>query len=239
MKKVTLFIFTLIISANSFSSSVEDISTCVATIKQITGLKLDENYAVRNTFLFKPNEVSWPNALCTVDISQKVKNLVVDTETLIVDGIFGLDSKYFLDKAKLDISLAKEELRRRERELTQLDHTITTYLSSYPSNLENAISLFNETIESIFNQNSSDLIESLHKEQAQREAEKLAREESKRLERQAEQHRNEIIVADCVNRGISYFKSIGSYPLLHTDPNKGRSAEEVVRERCNRTTTAF
>ena len=43
----------------------------------------------------------------------------------------------------------------------------------------------------------------------------------------------------CVNRGISYFKEIGSYPTLNSDPNKGRKAEEVALERCKRTTTAF
>jgi hypothetical protein len=46
-------------------------------------------------------------------------------------------------------------------------------------------------------------------------------------------------VAACVQRGIDYFKSIESYPTLKSPPNQGRSAEEVARERCNRTTTAF
>jgi hypothetical protein len=46
-------------------------------------------------------------------------------------------------------------------------------------------------------------------------------------------------VEKCVARGIAYFKEIGSYPMLHTHPNKGRRAEVVARERCNRTTTAF
>jgi hypothetical protein len=43
----------------------------------------------------------------------------------------------------------------------------------------------------------------------------------------------------CVERGIQYFKDIGSYPTLSQPPNTGRSAEVVARERCNRTTTAF
>jgi hypothetical protein len=46
-------------------------------------------------------------------------------------------------------------------------------------------------------------------------------------------------VEDCVLRGVSYFKEIGSYPTLSSAPNKGRKAEVVARERCNRTTTAF
>lgn len=43
----------------------------------------------------------------------------------------------------------------------------------------------------------------------------------------------------CVERGVSYFKEMGSYPTLKSAPNAGRSAEDVARERCNRTTTAF
>jgi hypothetical protein len=46
-------------------------------------------------------------------------------------------------------------------------------------------------------------------------------------------------VASCIDRGVAYFKEIGSYPSLATEPNKGRSAAEVASERCSRTTTAF
>lgn len=42
-------------------------------------------------------------------------------------------------------------------------------------------------------------------------------------------------VEQCINRGIAYFKEIEAYPKLST----GRLADEVARERCNRTTTAF
>lgn len=46
-------------------------------------------------------------------------------------------------------------------------------------------------------------------------------------------------VQACINRGVAYFKEIGSYPTLGSAPNAGRRAEDVARERCNRTTTAF
>lgn len=46
-------------------------------------------------------------------------------------------------------------------------------------------------------------------------------------------------VSACVDRGVAYFKEIGSYPTLTSPPNSGRSAEDVASERCNRTTTAF
>jgi len=42
-------------------------------------------------------------------------------------------------------------------------------------------------------------------------------------------------VESCVARGISYFSSIGAYPML----SDGRKATDTARERCNRTTTAF
>jgi len=46
-------------------------------------------------------------------------------------------------------------------------------------------------------------------------------------------------VEACVSRGVAYFKEVGSYPTLKSAPNTGRRAEDVARERCNRTTTAF
>ena len=46
-------------------------------------------------------------------------------------------------------------------------------------------------------------------------------------------------VEACVSRGIAYFKENGSYPTLSSAPNTGRSADQVARKRCNRTTTAI
>ena len=46
-------------------------------------------------------------------------------------------------------------------------------------------------------------------------------------------------VEGCTSRGVAYFKEIGSYPTLTSSLYAGRSAEEVARERCNRTTSAF
>jgi hypothetical protein len=46
-------------------------------------------------------------------------------------------------------------------------------------------------------------------------------------------------VEACTERGIAYFKEIGSWPTLKTYPSIGRPAEEVAKERCSRATTAF
>ena len=46
-------------------------------------------------------------------------------------------------------------------------------------------------------------------------------------------------VEECVANGVAYFKEIGSYPTLSSAPDTGRRAEDVARERCNRTITAF
>ncbi|MCC2958946.1 hypothetical protein LK540_00665 [Massilia sp. IC2-278] len=46
-------------------------------------------------------------------------------------------------------------------------------------------------------------------------------------------------VARCTERGVAYFKEIGSYPTLTSAPNAGRAAEDVAMERCQRTLTAF
>lgn len=40
---------------------------------------------------------------------------------------------------------------------------------------------------------------------------------------------------ECVTRGTAYYREIGSYPTL-TD---GRSADDVVKARCGRATSAF
>ena len=50
---------------------------------------------------------------------------------------------------------------------------------------------------------------------------------------------NQAQIAVCIERGVSYFREIGSYPNLSSAPNAGRLAEEVAAERCSRTTTAF
>lgn len=50
---------------------------------------------------------------------------------------------------------------------------------------------------------------------------------------------NQSELSACIERGISYYREIGSYPTLSSPPNTGRLAEEVVAERCRRTTTAF
>lgn len=46
-------------------------------------------------------------------------------------------------------------------------------------------------------------------------------------------------VAKCTERGVAYFKEMGSYPKLTSAPNAGRNAEDVAMERCQRTLTAF
>lgn len=43
----------------------------------------------------------------------------------------------------------------------------------------------------------------------------------------------------CTERGIAYFKEIGSYPTLAAEMYKGMSADSVARARCERTITAF
>ncbi|UZO99342.1 hypothetical protein RMHFA_05564 (plasmid) [Roseomonas mucosa] len=45
--------------------------------------------------------------------------------------------------------------------------------------------------------------------------------------------------AGCVERGVAWFKEIGSWPRLTAPPNKGRSAVDVAVERCRRTVGAF
>jgi hypothetical protein len=43
----------------------------------------------------------------------------------------------------------------------------------------------------------------------------------------------------CVDRGVAYYKEIGSYPPLKTAPNAGKAAEDVARGMCERSPIAF
>jgi hypothetical protein len=43
----------------------------------------------------------------------------------------------------------------------------------------------------------------------------------------------------CAQRGVAYFRRIGSYPSLKSPPNEGRAAEDVALERCRRNLQAF
>ena len=45
--------------------------------------------------------------------------------------------------------------------------------------------------------------------------------------------------SQCIERGIQYHKDTSGYPTFTTAPNKGRAAEDVVRERCGRSTSAY
>ena len=44
---------------------------------------------------------------------------------------------------------------------------------------------------------------------------------------------------DCVDRGVAFHKSTGARTVVRTHPDTGRLIEEVVREKCNRSTAAF
>jgi len=46
-------------------------------------------------------------------------------------------------------------------------------------------------------------------------------------------------VNECVQNGIAYYKEIGSYPTLTSPQYAGRSAEDVAREKCSRSSLAF
>jgi hypothetical protein len=84
---------------------------------------------------------------------------------------------------------------------------------------------------------------------------KQAEEEQKRqmaLEKQGDTHRTAqmqrestasqpVIVgaATCYQRGVSYYKEIGSYPYLKSFPNVGRPADENILSMCANNPTAF
>jgi hypothetical protein len=46
-------------------------------------------------------------------------------------------------------------------------------------------------------------------------------------------------IRQCTQKGVAYFKSIGSYPALISQENLEKSAEIAALERCGRTAHAF
>ena len=44
---------------------------------------------------------------------------------------------------------------------------------------------------------------------------------------------------DCIDRGVAFHKSTGARTVVRTHPDTGRLIGEVVREKCNRSATAF
>lgn len=44
---------------------------------------------------------------------------------------------------------------------------------------------------------------------------------------------------NCIDRGVAFHKSTGARTVVRTHPDTGRLIEEVVQERCERSTAAF
>ena len=50
---------------------------------------------------------------------------------------------------------------------------------------------------------------------------------------------DEAAMQECLERGREFYRAKGNYTVVNIPPNTGRLVEEVVRERCERSTTAF
>jgi hypothetical protein len=44
---------------------------------------------------------------------------------------------------------------------------------------------------------------------------------------------------NCIDRGVAFHNSTGARTVVRTHPDTGRLIEEVVREKCNRSISAF
>lgn len=50
---------------------------------------------------------------------------------------------------------------------------------------------------------------------------------------------DEAAMQECVERGREFYRAKGSYKVVTIPPNTGRLVEEVVQERCERSTESF
>jgi hypothetical protein len=51
--------------------------------------------------------------------------------------------------------------------------------------------------------------------------------------------RQEISLDECLANGVAYYKEVVAYPTITAGVNVGRASDDVIAERCSRTTTAF
>lgn len=50
---------------------------------------------------------------------------------------------------------------------------------------------------------------------------------------------NKVAMNDCVDRGVAFHKSTGAHTVVRTHSETGRLIDDVVQERCERSTTSF
>lgn len=246
MKKLLFISLVLLYAPFASAGEAENILSCVNRANEFSGVKLNEFEAVYEGKILSMSSVKWKNAFCEVKFGS-VQNLQVNGMQYIYNGFAGKEA-YDLNKIlEGKTESAIKQLKSRISLLEQRMNQVKRNLQAPRPDAASLTRFINEGVEKSVGieglaaaPNDPPAQESPKEVKISREvAPEKAQIPSEDLHSTKDLSSISMSVNACVNRGIAYFREIGSYPTLGSAPNAGRRAEDVARERCNRTTLAF
>ncbi len=240
MKKLLFTSLVLLYAPFTYAGEAENILSCVNRANEFSGVKLNEFEAVYEGKILSMSSVKWKNAFCEVKFGS-VHNLQVNGIQYIYYGFAGKEA-YDLNRileAKTESAI--NQLKSRVSLLEQRMNQVKRNLQAPRPDAASLTRYINEGVEKSVGIEGLAAKPSFPPAQDSPKEEKISREAAPAKAQAPSEELSSISMSvnACVNRGIAYFKEIGSYPTLGSAPNAGRSAEDVARERCNRTSTAF
>jgi hypothetical protein len=246
MKKLLFTSLVLLCAPFTYAGEAENILSCVNRANEFSGVKLNEFEAVYEGKILSMSSVKWKNAFCEVKFSS-VHNLQVNGIQYIYYGFAGKEA-YDLNRileAKTESAI--NQLKSRVSLLEQRMNQVKRNLQAPRPDAASLTRYINEGVEKSVGIEGLAAAPNVPPAQDSPREVKISREVAPAKAQTPSEDLNStkdlssisMSVNACVNRGIAYFKEIGSYPTLGSAPNAGRSAEDVARERCNRTSTAF
>ena len=96
MKRITIGLLMLTVSASSFAGDAENIATCIKKAKELSGIVLDEFEVNYEGNWLTMSVAKWASAYCEVKMGE-VYRLSINGDWLIYDGFYGKGS-YDLNK---------------------------------------------------------------------------------------------------------------------------------------------
>lgn len=246
MIKSVLVSLILMNAATAYAGEAENIMACVNRANEFSGIKLSEFDAKYEGRILSMSSAKWSNAFCEVKFGT-VNNLQVNGNQFIYNGFAGKEA-YDLNKMlENKTESAINQLRSRISLLEQRMSQVKRSLQTPKPNVVSLTQYINEGIEKSIGVERQAAASIILQTQDITKVAPPPNEVSPVISPTPSEYRPLIkeapsvsmSVSECINRGITYFKEIGSYPTLGSSPNAGRSAEDVARERCGRTTSAF
>lgn len=238
MRKFILLIVFLLQPSLLWAGQVENISACVSKAKEYVGVSLDEFKATYEGNIFALSTVSWPKVLCEVKLGN-VHNLIYDNEYIIYSGFSGADS-YKLNEdlsAKTDQAVAQlhNEISNIRQRIALLEDRMSRVSDSLSKANPDHSALTDYVLDGVNRSLTGIGSHTIKEEPSITPSPLVPSSASAPLNVPQET----APFNKCIQNGVKYYKAIGSYPTLHSAPNKGRPTIDVIKERCGKTLTAF